>query len=364
MNKEELRKEIITFSNLNGTSGFEHNVRAYLIEILSKFTELKIEQDNLGSLLILKEGTLGKKGKTISFMAHMDEVGFILTNIDDDGFGYFNPIGGWWSHVLLGQKIKLLTNKKEEIIAVVAAKPKNEDTLRQGKVLDLDELYLDFGAKNKKEILNWGVEIGNQIVPYQKTAITSSDGNRIIGKALDDRVSLVACLHILERLSKIEHKNNILIVASVQEEVGLRGARTSTYKNTPDIAIAIDVTFSNDTPDVIKDDIRLGKGISLLLKDRRSVANPRLFNFVRNTAINKEIAYSVDAFRGGTDTGNIQIVKEGVPAMSIAIPLRYMHSHNSIIDLADVEATIDLGVQVVLDLDDKAIEEIKNNYEN
>ncbi len=363
MNKKELATEIIAISNLNGTSGFEHNVRNYLYEIYKKFPNLEIEQDNLGSLLILKPGLVGEKAKTISFMSHMDEVGFILTRIDENGFGYFSPIGGWWGHVLLGQKVKIITTENKEIPAVIAANPKNEESSAKGKVLELDELFLDFGARNKAEVLSWGAGIGNQIVPYQKTNYVSNDGNRIIGKALDDRVSLIACLEILKALTKIEHQHNVLIVASVQEEVGLRGARTSTYKHTPDIGIAIDVTFSNDTPDVTKDDIRLGNGISLLLRDRRSVANPRLFNYVRNLANINKIPYSIDAFRGGTDTGNIQIVKEGVPAMSIAIPLRYMHSHNSIIDLKDVEATIALGVKIVTELDNKNIAEIKTSYE-
>lgn len=354
-----LIKNLIKYSNLNGISGHEEKIANEIKNDLQAYKGFKFERDGLGSLAVIKNSKK-ENVPTISFTAHMDEVGFLVTSIDSDGFVRFTPIGGWWGHVVLAQKLTITTTLGKEYVGVVGSKPPHLlDRLSASKVLKLENMFIDLGATSKKEVEDLGIKPGDMITPTQESAFQSVDPNRIIGKAYDDRASIVAGIEIMKKISNIDLDVNVIFIASTQEEVGLRGARTSSYKWTPDIAFAIDVTIANDTPELIKKETKLGSGVALSMFDASIIGNPKLIKSVENVAINNKIKHTFDSLTmGGTDAGAIHLTKEGVQTMTLSIPSRYMHSHNSIIDVRDIESTIELLVTYIKNCDKKTIDKI------
>ncbi|NOQ50070.1 MAG: M20/M25/M40 family metallo-hydrolase [Mycoplasmataceae bacterium] len=360
-NKNDLVENLIEFSNIDGISGHENDVANLIIRKLKGIKGIEFDRDNLGSLAVIKKGKGGSSAPTISFTAHMDEVGFMVTEITKTGFVKFSAIGGWWGHVLLGQRLKVVNHSGEEIIGIVGSKPPHLLTSSEAKlVLKIKDLFIDFGATSKEELISWGVNIGDQIIPFQETAFQTPNKNRIIGKAYDDRVAIVAGIEMIKRLANTHHYANIIFIGSVQEEVGLRGARTSSYKWTPNIAFAIDVTFAYDTPGMEVKDTKLGTGVALSLFDSSIIANPQLLRYTENIAKKNKIKYTFDGLvGGGTDAGAIHLTKDGVMTMTLSIPSRYMHSHNTMIDIVDLSETIELMVEFSKSVNNKTINELK-----
>ncbi|BDV03514.1 MAG: M42 family metallopeptidase [Candidatus Hepatoplasma scabrum] len=355
---KNLIKNAIKLSNLNGISSREEDIATYLKSELKSISNLKIERDGLGSIAFIKKGK--KDGPIISFTTHMDEVGFMITNISKDGFISFSPIGGWWSHVILAQLLRIITEENKSVIGVVGSKPPHLLTREEAqKVLSIKSLFIDVGAKSKEEVLKLGINIGDQVVPYQND-VHKILNNRLIGKAFDNRISVATGIEIMQQIATKELDATVIFVCSSQEEVGLRGAKTSSYKWTPDIAFAIDVTIANDTPGLIANDTKLGSGPALSLFDSSILANPNLFKKIKQIAEKNKINYTIDSLTGGgTDAGTIHLTKNGVVTMTISIPSRYMHSHNSIIDLKDAQLTANLVVKILDELNTDSINEIK-----
>lgn len=355
---DRLLKNAIKLSNLNGISSREEEIAKYLKEELKDLKNLKMERDGLGSIAFIKEGK--KDGPTISFTTHMDEVGFMITNITKDGFISFSPIGGWWSHVILAQLLRIITEDNKNIIGVVGSKPPHLLTREEAqKVLPIKSLFIDVGATSKEEVLKLGINIGDQVVPYQ-TDVHKILNDRLIGKAFDNRISIATGIEIMQQISNQNLDATVIFICSSQEEVGLRGAKTSAYKWTPDIAFAIDVTIANDTPGLIANDTKLGSGPALSLFDSSVLANPNLFKKIKQIAEKNKINYTIDSLTGGgTDAGTIHLTKDGIVTMTISIPSRYMHSHNSIIDLKDAQLTANLVVKILNELTTNSINDIK-----
>ncbi len=355
---KELKKKLIELSNLDGISGHEEEIISYVKNELKDLKGLKFERDGLGSMAVIKKSKKAN-AKKISFVTHIDEVGFIVKKIEENGYIRFLPIGGWWGHVLLGQLLKIKTDKNDDFIGVVGSKPPHLLNAQEAKsVLQIKSMFLDIGATSKKEVEKLGISIGNQIVPYQNSAIEILN-DRIIGKAHDNRASVLVGMEIMRKLNNKDLDNEVIFVLSTQEEVGLRGARTSTYKWTPDVAFAIDVTIANDTPEIESNDTKLGSGAALSVFDSSIIANPKLLKKVQEIAKKHKIKYTFDSIvGGGTDAGAIHLTKDGVITMTISIPSRYIHSHNSIVDIKDLETTIELVEKFILDFNDKVFEEI------
>ncbi len=356
---KQLIKDAIKYSNINGVSSFEEPVAQAIKEDLKDIAGLKFERDNLGSIAVIKKSKV-KDAPTIAIYTHMDEVGFMVTDITPKGFIKFTPIGGWWGHVVLAQKLTITTSKGKEYIGVVGSMPPHLlDANATKQVLTLDKMYIDLGLDDKKEIEKLGIQVGDMITPYQESAFQATNEDRVIGKAHDNRISVVAGLDIMRKISKIELPVNFILVGTTQEEVGLRGAKTSSYKWTPDVAFAVDVTFCYHTPGMKPSETRLGSGPALSLFDSYTIANQKLINLVKEVANDNKIKYTIDSMTGGgTDAGAVQFAKDGVKAMTISIPSRYMHSHNSIIDVNDVESVSNLIVEFAKTFDKKTFERI------
>lgn len=357
---KQLQADAIKYSNLNGIAGHEENVAKAIKEDLKEIKGLKFERDGLGSLAVIKKSK-AKDAPTISFTCHMDEVGFLVTNIDKKGFIKFQSIGGWWGHVVLAQKLTITTRTGKEYVGVVGSTPPHLlKAPQRSKVLGVKDMFLDLGVNSKEEVEKLGIQVGDMITPYQDTAFVAIDKNKVIGKAHDNRISVVAGIEIMRQLADLELDTNVIFVGSTQEEVGLRGARTAAYKWTPDIAFAIDVTFCWNTPGMEDKPTKLGTGVALSMFDATIIGNPVLMESVKEIAKKAKVPHTFDGISGGgTDAGVIHLTKDGVPTMTLSIPSRYMHSHNSIVDLTDVEATVKLVTEYIKDFSNKKLEGIR-----
>lgn len=357
---KQLIKDAIKYSNLNGIAAFEEPIAQAIKEDLKDVSGIKFERDNLGSLAVIKKSKV-KDAPTIAIYTHMDEIGFMITNITENGFIYFTSIGGWWGHVVLAQKLTITNSKGKEFVGVVGSTPPHLlDASVRKNVLGIDRMYIDLGVDSKKEVEKLGIQVGDMITPTQETAfVSAANENRVIGKAHDNRISVVAGIEIMKKLEKEELDANFILVGTTQEEVGLRGARTSAYKWTPDVAFAIDVTFCYHTPGMKQSDTKLGSGPALSLLDSYTIANKTLLEQVRTVANDNKIKFTYDTMTGGgTDIGAVQLAKDGVKGMTLSIPSRYMHSHNSIIDVNDVEEVTNLVVEFAKSFNKKKLEEL------
>lgn len=344
-------------SEVTGVSGDEHRVAKLVKGELDTVAD-RIEFDNLGSLIAFLDGEKGQP--TVSFSAHMDEVGFLVGRIEKNGYIRLHPVGGWWGHVVLAHEWTVITRDGREYIGVTGAQPPHGMPAEaRNKVMEIKDMYLDLGVKDKEAVEALGIRVGDPIVPLQTFRVLN-DGESLLGKAWDDRVSVAVGIEVMKRLKKEGHKANVAFVASVQEEVGLRGAKTSTNLVKPDIAFAIDVTMSYDLPGSPDSPTKLGAGVALSVMDGSVIAHRGFFDFVEKVAKEKGIRYTYDLLTaGGTDSGEIHKSGNGVINMTVSLPCRYFHSHVSIVNRKDVDETINLLVEVVKALDKETLAQLK-----
>ncbi|HHX28505.1 MAG TPA: M42 family metallopeptidase [Firmicutes bacterium] len=308
-----------------GPSGAEDSVREVIRKEVEPYVD-EISVDALGNLIAHKKGTGGKK---IILDGHMDEIGLMVTHIDDKGFLRFGNIGGVNPFVALGQRVYF----ENGTMGVIGS-----ERVDDPKDLKLEKLFIDIGAKDKEEA-EGKVSVGTSCAFYQPFVDL---GDRVIAKAMDDRV---ACAIIIEVLKRLENTaNDIYAVFATQEEVGLRGARAAAYGISPDVGIALDVTRTGDTPKSRTMDVSLGNGAAIKVKDSSLICHPALKNYMVKVAKEKGIKYQMEVLEaGGTDSAAIQMTKSGIPAGCISIPCRYIHSPCEMVDMGDVEACVQLA---------------------
>lgn len=360
--KQNITAGAIKYSNLNGIPGHENPIAEAIKEDLKHIDGLEFERDGLGSLGVIKRSKK-EDAPIVSISVHMDEVGFMVTDIEETGFLRFTPVGGWWGHVLLGQRLTITTRDGKEITATVGCKPPHiiGPELRN-KVVEIKDMYLDVGAESNKDISDWGIQLGDMITPYQDSSFVTNNENRVVGKAFDDRISVVSGIEIMKSIADKELDVTVILVATVQEEVGLRGAKTSSYKWTPDLAFTIDVTLDYTAPEMPKRETGLGRGAAISLFDRSVIANVKLFDALRTFGKENNIDFTIDSMpNGGTDSGSIHLTKEGVSTITLSIPCRYFHTHNSVIDIRDVESSTNLLSKFIQTLNADKVKELKFN---
>lgn len=324
-------------SNAHGISGFEDEVRDVIkAEIEGYADEIKV--DKLGNLIATKNGN--EMG--VMLTAHMDEIGFIVKKIDEKGFIRFAPIGGWFSQIVIAQRVVLYGKKK--IYGVVGCKPPHvmKDEERK-KAIEISDMFIDVGAKSKEEVINLGINIGTPIAIDREVALLAN--GRITGKAFDNRIGVAVAI---ESFKKFKSPATVHFVATVQEEVGLKGAKCSAFSLSPDLAIAVDSCVSTDFPgsEGVHMDIALGKGPVITIVDasgRGLIVSQKVLQWLKETAEKNGIPHQLEVAEGGTtDATAINLTKEGVPAGVISIPARYIHSPVEIVDLNDVQWAVDL----------------------
>ncbi|HZD58881.1 MAG TPA: M42 family metallopeptidase [Anaerolineae bacterium] len=350
----QLLEELV---NATGVSGFEGEVRETIRRHLEPFTSIEI--DNLGSIIAEKTGTAGEPRVMIA--GHMDEIGLMVSFISKDGFIKFQPLGGWWDQVMLAQRVTV-KGSKGDVPGVIGSKPPHVLAPEERKkVVEMKDMFIDIGASSDEEAKAMGVRPGDPIVVNSPFTRMKKD-SKLMGKAMDDRVGCAVFVEVIKRLRDIEHPNNVFGVGTVQEEVGLRGAKTSTEFIDPDVAFTAEVSIAGDTPGVRENEAqsKLGKGPAIVVLDGSLIPNVKLRNLVVQVAEENDIPHQFQAgTRGGTDGGRIHLHGIGVPTLVIGVPTRYIHSHVAVIDHNDFENTVKLLVEVIKRLDFDAVKNLR-----
>jgi endoglucanase len=302
-----------------GVSGNEEEIREFIKGEIEKYVD-EIGTDTLGNLIAVKKG----KGKKIMVAAHMDEIGVIATYIDEKGFIRYSNIGWVSPYYLLGQRVRFKGGTAGAIFY--------EEKLEDFKNLKLSNMYIDIGAGSKEEAEKM-VEIGETAV-IEGEAVKS--GDMIISKALDDRAGCGVLIKTIKELPKTD--NEIYFVFTVQEELGLRGAKTAAYSIKPDLAIAIDVTPTGDTPECRPMSVKCGNGPAIKIKDRSIICHQEVKRLLEESARKLNIPYQYEIIEsGGSDAGAIHMAVGGIPTGAVSIPCRYTHSPIEMVNINDLE---------------------------
>ena len=345
-------EELITkLSNAHGISGSEDNIRAILEEELKPYAD-EIRTDKMGNLIVVRKGD----GPSIMLAAHMDEIGLMVKYIDDNGFLRFVTIGGWFDQTLHSQRVIVHTNNGP-IPGVIGSKPphvmKDED---RKKPIKTDDMFIDVGAKDKEDAEKMGIEVGTPV--SMDMEVKKLANGKITGKAFDNRAGCAIVIETMKQLAEQDIKATLYVVGTVQEEVGLKGARTSAYGLNPDVAIAIDTTIPGDHPGIDKKDsvLETGKGGVITVVDasgRGIIANPQILKWLKETADKNDIPYQMDVGDGGTtDATAIHLTRDGIPTGVLSVATRYIHSPVEVLDLADLKYCADLLTKAIQNVND------------
>ncbi|SNR90722.1 M42 family metallopeptidase [Desulfurobacterium atlanticum] len=342
----ELVDYLKKLSLLTGISGRENSVREYMKKEFEKYCE-SVEIDRFGNLI----GRIGSGNKKLMIAAHMDEIGLMVKYIDDKGFLKFVKIGGINDQMLLNQKV-IVHTEKGDYIGVLGSKPphkmKGEE---KNKLIKAENMFIDVGAKSREDAEKMGIEIGSWIT--FKTDFDVLANNRITCKAFDDRVGCAILLYLAKELSERKPDCEVYLVGTVQEEVGLKGARTSAFGIYPDMAFAVDVTICGDHPGISMEDapVEMGKGPVFGIVDaagRGLISHPDVVKLVKKAAEESGISVQYEVGDGGTtDATAIQLTKEGIPTGVISVPARYIHTPVEVIEISDLENTAKLFLKVI-----------------
>ncbi|MED4203114.1 M42 family metallopeptidase [Neobacillus mesonae] len=344
-------------TDAKGIPGNEREVRDVMKKYIEPFAD-EITTDGLGSLIAKKVGKEG--GPKIMVAGHLDEVGFMVTKIDDKGFLRFQPVGGWWGQVMLAQRVTIVT-RKGDVTGVIGSKPPHilSPEVRK-KPVEIKDMFIDIGAASQEEAEGWGVRPGDMVVPYFEFTVMNNE-KMLLAKAWDNRIGCAIAIDVLKQLEGVEHPNVVYGVGAVQEEVGLRGAKTATYKIEPDIGFAVDVGIAGDTPGISEKEAmsKMGKGPQIVVYDASMVSHKGLRDFVTDVADELNIPYQFESIPGGgTDAGSIHLTHNGVPALAITIATRYIHSHAAMLHRDDFENAVKLIVEVIKRLDRETVDKI------
>ncbi len=353
-----MKKELGKYLNAAGAPAFEKEVFNVMKDHIGKDCD-EVTADNLGSLIAVKES--GKDLPKVMIAGHLDEIGMMITNIDDNGFIKFQPLGGWWNQNMLAQRVYVVNSKGEKFIGVIGSKPPHVLAPEErGKPMQIKNMYIDIGVASKEEIDKLGIEIGDFIIPHGEFS-SLGDENYLVGKAFDNRVGCYIAAQVLKEVYKDKLNINLYAVGSTQEEVGIRGGRTVANKINPDLGISVDIGAATDCPggETVNPQTKLGDGPLITIFDASMIGHKKFINYVKGVAKANDIKYQLHVIPfGGTDAGAMHVNNIGAPSVYIGIPTRYGHSSTEVVHKEDVENTIKLLVAIVKDLDAEKVAEI------
>ena len=323
--------------NIPGISGFEDDVRAAIREIVEPFAD-EMRVDALGNLLVTRRGNSDFK---LMLDAHMDEIGFMVQHVDEQGFIRFTPIGGWDARLVLSQLLTIITRAGKRIEGVVGTQPPHIlKPADREKVIPIEEMFLDVGATAKPEVAEMGVRVGDPIVMHYPFRRIGKD--TVMGKALDDRAGCAVMLKTLEALRGADLDATIIAAFVVSEERGLIGARTAAFQIEPDVAIALEGTVAADMPGVSaqRQPSAQGKGPAITVADGGFIVPRKMVQALERIAERDGIPYQIKVPPyGGTDAGAIHQSRGGVLSGVLSVPCRYIHSPFSTCRLSDFDNT-------------------------
>ncbi|MFT9849343.1 M42 family metallopeptidase [Aneurinibacillus sp. REN35] len=338
-----------------GAPGFEDDVRGIMREYISKTTE-EVVYDNLGSIFGVLRGN--DKGPKIMVAGHMDEVAFMVTRITDKGFVQFQPLGGWWSQVLLAQRVQIKTDSGMIMGVISSIPPHVLPASRKNKPMDITDMFIDVGADNREDAERMGLRPGQPVLPLCPFTVLGNP-KKLMAKAWDNRYGCALAVEMMQKMQHEKHPNIIYGGATVQEEVGLRGAGVAANMIEPDLFFALDASPAGDIPGIRDGMGKLGDGLLMRIMDRTMVTHPGLRDFMIDTAEELGIRYQFFVSPGGTDAGKVHVTGRGVPSAVIGIPARYIHSHAAIIHRDDYEAAKQLLLALLSRIDNDALKRIK-----
>jgi putative aminopeptidase FrvX len=328
-----MKSLIKKLTSIPGPSGYETNIRQAIrdeIEPIANKAGWQVQVDALGNLIVSTPAPK-KGGAKLMLVAHMDEIGLIVTHVDDGGFARFSSIGYVRPLNCVGGHVRFM-NGAAGIIGQENITPANNTP-------SIEQLFIDFGVSDRKSC---PVKVGD-VAAFDRPPIDL--GKRMVAKAMDNRVSVAILIETMRQLKSTPHQ--LFFVFSAQEEVGVRGATTAAFGIDPDIGLAVDVTRTGDTPKGLKMEVSLGKGPAIKVRDVGILADPRVVDLMVQTSIKAKIPYQLEVLEGGgTDAQAIQRTRAGVPAGCLSIPCRYIHSPSEMVDLDDVNN----GVRLLLAL--------------
>lgn len=345
----QLLKEL---SETHGIPGYETEIRSVVRRHLQDSGS--IDQDRIGSLICRS----GDSGPRVMLAAHMDEIGFMVKHITEEGCLKFLPLGGWWDQVLLGQRVVIKTHKGD-LPGVLGAKPPHvlpQDERK--KVVEAKDMYIDIGVTSKAEAEEAGVRLGDPVVPHSNFQTTIND-KVYMGKAFDDRVGVALLIESMRHFSSNPHPNVLYGAATVMEEVGLRGAKTSADVVNPDAAIILEADICGDVPGIKPEEssVKLAGGPTLVLLEARLIPNLKFRDLVIDVAKELDIPLQFSAGLGGsTDGGQIHLHGSGVPTVVLGVPTRHIHSHVGFVHRDDYDRTLRLLIALVERLDQNRVE--------
>lgn len=344
MNHKDLLQKL---SLMPGISGDENRIARFIEKELAASCEFS--KDNMGSVFCEYKGS--KKTPKIMFIAHMDEVGFIVSDIHPEGFIKFHNIGGWNPNTLLSSPVEVINSQNQRYSGIIGSVPKHFKI--KEKKLDINDMFIDIGATSAEDLRNnFGIQIGDPIVPVTHFSYAASN-NRMLSKAFDDRVGVAAMIALGKELPNIQHQNSVILAGSVQEEVGTRGSASIANRTDADICIVLEGAPADDIPGIPGNpQTAVGKGAHVRLFDPTMIVKKEMRNFICNVAKENNIEYQTTVRKGGgTDGRNMHVANLGIPTIVLGCPVRYAHSHNGLISLDDFDALMQLVVAIVKKMD-------------
>ncbi|MDR1928956.1 MAG: hypothetical protein LBQ07_02660 [Endomicrobium sp.] len=342
--KDELLNNLLTS---DGISGYEENVAKIITNYLSSICD-NVVIDNLGNVI----GKIGTGKKKIMIISHMDEIGMVVKYIDKNGYIYFIKIGGIDDSVLPGKMVKIINKKGEHVTGIIGTIPphlaKDE---KNNKSIKYTDMFIDIGIPSKTNVLKI-IDIGDQIIFEPMAGILN--GSFYYGKAVDNRIGCYTMIKIMEKLKKNKDlSSEIYACATVQEEIGLKGAKTSSFKLNPDFVLVIDTTISGDIPRIEEKTsiLKLGKGTNITMIEasgRGIIVNQKIHKLMVNIAYKNKIPYQIDIINAGITDGAITYInRNGILTGILSIPVRYIHAPISVFNINDVNSTISLGTKII-----------------
>lgn len=354
---EDSTLQLLTeLTETHGVPGYEAPVRAVVRKYLDPLGQ--VTQDKIGSV-ICRFGS-NVENPRVMLAGHMDEIGFMVKHITKEGFINFLPLGGWFDQVLLGQRV-IIKTRQGDVVGMIGAKPPHLlPAENRNKVVNKKDMYIDIGATNQEEVEAAGVRPGDPVIP-RADFVSLAGGKTYMSKAFDDRVGTALIISTLQALKNDDLPNALFGVATVMEEVGLRGATTSVRAVNPDVAIILESDIAGDVPGIKPEEssVKLGKGPTVLIYDARMIPNLKLRDLVIDTA--DEIGIPIQTSyveRGATDGGVIHLHNIGVPTVVIGVAARHIHSHSSIIHREDYDYAVNLLVALIKRLDEDTVRDL------
>ncbi|MCW6681446.1 glutamyl aminopeptidase [Aerococcaceae bacterium NML160702] len=349
---------IKTLTELQGTSGNEGRVRAFIEEQLTPLVD-EVAVSGLGNIFGVKHAQVADAPR-LMIAAHMDEVGFMVARITDNGLFNVIPIGGWNPYSVSAQRFTLQTRKGDYVCISSSVAPHLLRGEKGANAVKPEDILFDAGFTSKDEALEYGVRPGDTIVP-QTEAVYTANGQSVISKAWDNRYGCAVMLETMAAVREQQLPSTIIAGASVQEEVGLRGIRGAVHQYEPDAFIAVDCSPASDESGKKDEFGQLGGGFLLRVQDPVMITHRGMVEYLLDTAETHKIPYQYFFSKGGTDAGAAHLMNNGVPSAVIGVCARYIHGHQTLFRLSDYDAAKEMLHRVVTTFDRTTLNTIREN---